>query len=233
MLNKKHGFFITGTDTGVGKTVVTAGLLKHFKNQGYSTAALKPLATGGINTPDGWRNEDVMAIHAECSLPLTDQEINPFSFVPAIAPEIAAKEVGVTLTVEKTTQACEPIFNKNADITIVEGVGGWMVPISEDETMADFALSLKLPVIVVIGMRLGCINHALLTRAAVLERKLLIAGWVANCIEPNMPYLKENIETLKKQFEEPLLGVVPFMSEPDMATVAKSLSLSLPSQPLK
>lgn len=226
-MTQTAGFFVTGTDTGVGKTIITASLLNQFRHEGFSTAGIKPLSTGGMQTSKGWCNEDVMKIQPECSVPCTADEINPINFKPAIAPEIAAEEVGFELTADKMLEACQPMMRKSADITLIEGIGGWEVPLNSEETQADFAKKLDLPIILVVGIRLGCLNHALLTRAAILRSQLKIAGWIANCIFPEMPFQDENIKTLKQKFKEPLLGIVPFSPEPQIDKIGKKLKLPL------
>lgn len=203
------GFFITGTDTGVGKTLVACGLLQAFAQAGYQTRALKPVAAGCEQTAEGWRNEDALALMQSMTESLQYAQVNPVALKAAIAPHIAAQEEGLSLSVEDIAAHCRSLLPL-AEITVVEGAGGWRVPLSEDETLADLARALALPVILVVGMRLGCINHALLTAEAIAVDGLPLAGWVANSLEPEMPAYAENLATLQARIAAPLLGVVPW-----------------------
>ena len=188
-------YFITGTDTDVGKTTVAAGLLFAAREAGLTTAAGKPVASGCEQTPKGLRNADALALMAECSLPLTYNEVNPVAFEPAIAPHIAAREVGVTLTVESLLAPMQAILAKQAQFTLIEGAGGWRVPLSGQDSLSGLAQVLDLPVILIVGVRLGCISHALLTAEAIARDGLQLAGWVANIIGPKTSRLEENLAT--------------------------------------
>lgn len=201
----KKGFFITGTDTGVGKTFVARQILQQFNSQGLRTAAIKPVASGCEETTDGLRNEDALLLQQSMSMQFTYKQINPFAFKPPIAPHIAAQQVGVTLNVEKLLDACQPILTSDADVVIVEGAGGWLVPLNDHETLADFAIALGFPIILVVGMKLGCLNHAFLTATNIQQRKVKFSGWIANSIVPNMLQKNENLNTLKNKINAPLL----------------------------
>jgi dethiobiotin synthetase len=189
-------FFITGTDTGVGKTYTAAKLLTDFNQQGLSTVACKPVASGCEMTTDGLRNSDALILQKTASIKLPYNEVNPIAFAQPIAPHIAAAKVNQKLTVEKLIKSCQPVLNYKSDILIIEGVGGWYVPLNAKETMADFVKTLDLSVILIVAIRLGCLNHALLTHHAITTSGVKYAGWIANRIEPKMLMLKENIETL-------------------------------------
>jgi len=206
----KKAFFITGTDTGVGKTLVSAALLLAAKNRGLTTAALKPVAAGCDDTADGLRNEDALLLKSVITEALTYEQINPVALEPAIAPHIAAKQAKRSLSVDRLAGFCRGVLN-TADFTLVEGAGGWRVPLNTTETLADLAKTLKLPVIMVVGIRLGCINHALLTAEAITRDGLQLAGWVANCVDPDMPFQQENIASLEQRLPAPYLGVVPHL----------------------
>lgn len=219
-------FFITGTDTDVGKTTVAAGLLHAARLAGLSTAAVKPVAAGCELSADGLRNSDALALLAECSIPLRYAEVNPVALAPAIAPHLAAAEAGVSLEVAALTAAVQAVLAKQADFTLVEGAGGWRVPLNDSATLADLAIALQLPVIVVVAVRLGCINHALLTVEAIERDGLQVAGWVANLLEPQMPRLEENIQALEARLPAPCLGRVPRLNEAGAAAVAGYLELS-------
>lgn len=219
-------FFITGTDTEIGKTTIAAGMLQAAQRAGLSTAAVKPVAAGCEDTPEGLRNDDALALLAQCHPPLEYREVNPVALKSAIAPHIAASEEGVALRSAALAQACEAVFALRRGLTLVEGAGGWLVPLSADETLADLAKRLKAPVILVVGMRLGCINHALLTASAIARDGLQLAGWVANGVDPQMSRPQENLATLKAMLPAPCLGVVPPLERADAASVASYLDLA-------
>lgn len=219
-------YFITGTDTDVGKTTVAAGLLRAARLAGLSTAAIKPVAAGCELTAEGLRNSDALALLAECSTQLDYHEVNPVALVPAIAPHLAAAEADVSLELATLTTAVQTVLAKQADFTLVEGAGGWRVPLNDSATLADLAIALQLPVIVVVAVRLGCISHALLTIEAIERDGLRVAGWVANLLEPQMPRLDENIATLEMRLQAPCLGRVPRLQEASAVAVAGYLDLS-------
>lgn len=218
-----QAFFITGTDTDAGKTTISAGFLCAAKQQQCSTLAMKPVASGCESTAQGLRNSDALALIAQSTLQLPYSQINPYAFAPAIAPHIAAEEAGVELCVTDLYRAAQVILQEQADFTLIEGAGGWRVPISATEYLSDFAIALNLPVILVVGVKLGCINHALLTVAAICQDGLELAGWVANIIDPNCARLAENIELLKQHIAAPCLAEVPHLSVADAEYIAKYL----------
>lgn len=220
-------YFITGTDTDVGKTTIAAGLLHAARSAGMSTAAGKPVASGCELTPKGLRNADALALMAQCSLPLSYAEVNPVAFEPAIAPHLAAREAGVALTVQSLSGPMLHILNKEADFTLIEGAGGWRVPLADQDNLSDLAMALGLPVILVVGMRLGCINHALLTAEAIARDGLQLAGWVANIIDPKTSRLEENLATLAERLPAPCLGRVPRLKAVTAEAVAEYLQLDL------
>lgn len=221
------GFFVTGTDTDVGKTTIAAGLLRAARLAGLSTAAVKPLASGCEAGADGLRNSDALALLAECSLPLSYAEVNPFAFAPAIAPHLAAREAGVPLKVEALAAAVQAVLAQQADFTLVEGAGGWRVPLDGQATLAELPVALDLPVILVVGVRLGCINHALLTAEAIARDGLRLVGWVANVLDPQTSRLDDNLRTLTERLAAPCLGRVPRLQQADAAAVARHLNISL------
>lgn len=220
-------FFVTGTDTDVGKTTIAAGLLRAARLAGLSTAAVKPLASGCEAGADGLRNSDALALLAECSLPLSYAEVNPFAFAPAIAPHLAAREAGVPLKVEVLAAAVQAVLAQRADFTLVEGAGGWRVPLDGQATLAELPVALDLPVILVVGVRLGCINHALLTAEAIARDGLRLAGWVANVLDPQTSRLDDNLRTLTERLAAPCLGRVPRLQQADAAAVARHLNIGL------
>ncbi len=220
----KHAFFVTGTDTGVGKTCIAAGLLQAANRQGLTTAALKPVAAGCERTPEGLRNEDAVLLQSLVNPPLDYEQINPVALEPAIAPHIAALEARRPLSADRLTGYCRGVLGE-ADFTVVEGAGGWRVPLNPAETLADLARQLNLPVILVVGVRLGCLNHALLTAEAIARDGLPLAGWVANVLDPDMPRLRENIDALGQRLRAPFLGWVPSLETPSPDNVAQHLNL--------
>lgn len=201
----KQAYFLTGTDTEIGKTFITCALLRHAAERGLRTAGIKPVAAG---TDAEGRNEDVENIRAAASIALPDETLNPYCFRAAVAPHIAAAEEGVRIDFGRIADGVNN-GRKLTDLLIVEGVGGFRVPLGPDGDSADLAVHLGLPVIFVVGMRLGCINHALLSAEAIAARGLPIAGWVANRIDPAMSRFEENLATLENLLPAPLLGVVP------------------------
>ncbi|MDH4609276.1 dethiobiotin synthase [Pseudomonas sp. BN102] len=219
-------YFVTGTDTEIGKTTIAAGLLHAARAVGLSTAAAKPVASGCEPTAEGLRNGDALALLGECSLPLVYDEVNPLAFAPAIAPHLAAREAGVELDVEALAGPVRQVLAKGADFSLVEGAGGWRVPLAGSASLSDLPIALGLPVILVVGVRLGCINHALLTAEAILRDGLTLAGWVANVVDPATSRLEENLATLGERLPAPCLGRVPRLADATPAAVAAFLKLS-------
>jgi len=214
-----QGYFVTGTDTGVGKTLIACALLRAFARTGKSVVGMKPVAAGR----EGGRWADVEALAHASTVSARAQIVNPYALEPAIAPHIAAELAGLEIGLEPIAHAYEEL-SRLADVVVVEGVGGLLVPLNAAQTGADLAMRLGLPVVLVVGMRLGCLNHALLTRRQLEASGLRCAGWVANCIFADMPHLDGNIRALEQRLDCPLLGVVPFLREPTPAGVAGLLS---------
>ncbi|AMA44392.1 dethiobiotin synthase [Pseudomonas alabamensis] len=222
-----HAYFIAGTDTDVGKTTVAAGLLCAARAAGLSTLGAKPVASGCAVTPKGLRNADALALIAQSSLVLPYEQVNPYAFEPAIAPHIAAREAGVALHVPSLRAAMQHVLQQRADFTLIEGAGGWRVPLSDQAALSDLAIALRLPVILVVGVRLGCINHALLSAEAIARDDLQLAGWVANVIEPRTARLEENLASLAERMPAPCLGRVPRLGDASAKAVAEHLNLAL------
>ncbi len=216
----RQAFFVTGTDTGVGKTHVVCALLHATRQRGFTAVGMKPVAAGV--EADG-RNEDVVRLLAASSVTPPPEWANPFLYAPAIAPHIAAREASRPIDIAAIRRAFERLRTL-ADMVWVEGVGGFRVPLDEKRDTADLARALALPVILVVGMRLGCLNHALLTAEAIAARGLFLAGWVANRIDPVMARFEENLETLRARLTTPLLGVIPYGATPDQAARALRLA---------
>ncbi|HMW16823.1 MAG TPA: dethiobiotin synthase [Accumulibacter sp.] len=219
-MTARPAWFVTGTDTEIGKTHVACALLHALHHAGLRAAAMKPVAAG---TDDSGSNDDVERLRAASSLDLPRELVNPYSFAAAIAPHIAAAEEGRLIELAPIVTAFRRLQTL-ADAVIVEGVGGFCVPLGENLDTADLAEALQLPVILVVGMRLGCINHALLTAQAIAARGLSFAGWVANRIDPAMSRFAENLATLQSRLSAPLLGVVAHGESP--ATAAQHLQFS-------
>lgn len=217
-------WFVTGTDTGVGKTVVTAALLHAFTKQGFRTAALKPVSAGCRRTAEGLRNEDAETLMSQASEVLPYETVNPCAFEPPIAPHIAAAEAGIPIETAVIRQTLGQAEAK-AEIVLAEGAGGWLVPIGPGETMADVADALRLPVILVVGMRLGCLNHALLTAESIRAYGLPLAGWVGSCVDPEFDRAGANLQALTDRIDAPCLGYVPPLSRPTPERVAGCLYL--------
>lgn len=198
-------FFITGTDTGIGKTYVSCALLHYMKHQGFTTLGIKPLATGCERTKSGLRNADALQLQEASTLKLPYEIINPVCFADPIAPSIAAEQAGVTLNAKTLFHHCQPALAQSVDFLLIEGIGGWRVPLNHQTSMADFVKMLKIPVILVVGMKLGCLNHALLTWEIMRMDKIPVFGWVANCLDNNtMQSLQQNIHFLKAVLGDPL-----------------------------
>ena len=206
-----RGVFITGTDTGVGKTVIAAGLVRGLVAQGLRVAVMKPVASGAEHTPEGLRNEDALKLIAASNVPASYGNVNPYCFEPAISPHIAAKEAGIAIDQRQIRRSFEALAAES-DCVVVEGAGGWLAPLGDAETMGDLAVALEVPVLLVVGLRLGCINHALLTKLAIESCGAPLAGWIANSIDPRLARRAENLETLERVLAQPPLAVVPFLS---------------------
>jgi dethiobiotin synthetase len=206
-----RGIFVAGTDTGVGKTRLVAGLLRALQNADWLTIGMKPVATGTTSTNGVMINEDVASIVANSSrnsisdTPIRD--INPFCFDPPVSPHIAAEQSGIYIDIDLIVTAYERLARRH-DAVIVEGTGGWMAPIGPRTTMADIATALELPVVLVVGLRLGCLSHALLTADAIEHAGATLIGWVGNIIDPSMQALSENLDTLKQRLSAPPLGLL-------------------------
>ena len=215
-------YFITGTDTGVGKTLVACALLHAFAARGKPVAGFKPVAAG---CDEDGHNEDALALREASTMQLTYGQVNPYCFVPAIAPHLAARHSGVRIELSRILNSYRELAGQ-ADEVVVEGAGGFLVPLNEKQDAAELVQQLELPVILVVGMRLGCLNHAMLTVRAIAGCGLKCAGWVANAMAEGTPMLQENIDALRDRIDAPLLGVVPYMAMPDARVVAELLDVA-------
>jgi len=216
-MSEPTGIFITGTDTGVGKTVVASGLVRLAAGRGRRVVGLKPVASGAESTPNGLRNEDALALAAESTVPLPYALTNPLCFEPAIAPHIAAAEAGVAISVPSLLEWYGNA-TAQADVAIVEGAGGWRVPLHPEGFLSDLPEQLGLDVLLVVGLRLGCLNHARLTLEAI-ERsgRCRYVGWIGNRIDPAFARLDENLTTLTRLLGGPALAVIPPLPVPTAA----------------
>ena len=196
----KQAFFITGTDTGIGKTYIACKLIQQYVAQGYKVVGMKPVAAGCDWVDGEWVNDDVLKLEAASNVKAPRALTNPYSFKEPIAPHIAAEKEGITIEIALIKQAFDELCQL-ADIVIVEGAGGLLVPLNDDCDMADLAKALNIPIIVVVGIKLGCINHALLTVDAIKARNCLIEGWIANKMDPTMLCCEENIASIAKKLD--------------------------------
>jgi dethiobiotin synthetase len=217
------GFFIIGTDTGVGKTLFSAALLHALAGLGIRAVGMKPVAAGAAFKDGVWVNEDVAMLAAASGVRAPPELVNPYLFREAIAPHLAADHKGVAIEIPRIAAALDELAGL-ADMVVVEGVGGFRVPLGSGRDTADLALRLDLPLILVVGMRLGCLNHALLSGEAIAARGLKLAAWVANRVDPDMGAYDENIATLTQLLDVPLLAELPTMDSPDPIRAARLIS---------
>jgi dethiobiotin synthetase len=208
-----RAYLVVGTDTGVGKTYVSSALVRHFVSAGFKAAGMKPIASGCDEVDGQYINEDVTALMQASNVNAPLDTVNPYRFFPAIAPHIAAQQAGVAINTDVIFAAYQQLSTL-ADRVVVEGAGGFLVPLNAHQTLADMAVQLNIPVILVVGMRLGCINHALLTIEAIKARGLTLAGWVANQVDPEMAMFEQNLQTLAQRIPAPCLSVVHYQQTP-------------------
>ena len=220
-----QGSFITGTDTGVGKTLTSCVFLHALAQQGLRVAGYKPVASGCEQTAEGLRNEDALALIAHSNVPLDYASVNPYALAEPIAPHWAARLAGKDIDLPFSLHQAQALGDR-VDRLIVEGAGGFLVPLNERESFADLAEALQLPVILVVGLRLGAINHALLTAEAVLRRGLTLAGWVGNAAWPE-PIPAGTIETLETRMPAPRLATFSHQYDPDISNLAEALRLDM------
>lgn len=221
-----RAFFVTGTDTDAGKTLVSSGLLAAARKQELSAFGLKPVAAGCETTKDGLRNNDALKLMAAASIELPYELVNPVALEPAIAPHIALAQSNNRITADRLVGYCRGALMRKYDLAFIEGAGGWRVPLNDWEFLSQLPKMLETPVILVVGMKLGCLNHAMLTAEAIVRDGLKIAGWVANRIDSNMSCFEENLETLASLMPAPCLGVVPRLESDNPDGVAEYLDIS-------
>ena len=225
-------YFVTGTDTDAGKTLITTALLAKARRQGLTTLGLKPVATGCEHTPNGLRNADALVLQA-FSYPWVDYTaVNPIALKPPIAPHLAAARANWTVQLAQLHDLVAVAMREPRDLVLIEGAGGWRVPLNDDEDLSGLAVHLHLPVILVVGLRLGCINHARLTLNAIRADGLTVAGWVASQVDPDFAEREANLETLRARLKAPCLGTVPWLGDggDSLALAERAASyLELPS----
>lgn len=214
------GLFVTGTDTGVGKTLAACALLSALSRVGVSAVGMKPVAAGALLIDGVWVNEDVQALRAASARAVPENLLNPYLFRDAVAPHLAAERKGVRIELPRIRAAFDDLA-RLAEVVVVEGAGGWRVPLDAGHDMADLAVTLDLPVVLVVGMRLGCLNHALLTAESVTRRGLRLAAWIANRVDPDMALYAENLATLQARLDAPLLAEFPHHPEPCWQAMAR------------
>jgi dethiobiotin synthetase len=223
-----RGIFITGTDTGVGKTLVTVTLMRAFACKGLRVNGMKPVASGSERTAAGLRNSDAVLIQHAATVPLTYEAVNPYAFEPPIAPHIAAKRAGIHIDLNRLTSAYERL-SAAADVTLVEGAGGWRTPLDRQRFLSDLPERLGLDVVLSVGLRLGCLNHALLTTEAIrVGGRARLVGWVGSCIDVEYACIEENIASLRELIQAPCLGIIPNLKEPTPEKAQVYVSLPEP-----
>lgn len=224
----KKTFFVTGTDTGVGKTMVSAAILEAAKAAGKRTLGMKPIASGCESTPEGLRNEDALALQQAATETIAYDLVNPVALAPAIAPHVAAVQAGRTISADRLVGFCRGMQMRPADLLLIEGAGGWRVPLNDRETYSAVPRELGVPVILVVALRLGCINQALLTAEAIRNDGLVLAGWVANHAEPAaMRCEEETLCYLMEHIPAPCLGVMPWVEGAKSETLSGYLDVDM------
>ena len=219
-----RSMYITGTDTGIGKTVVSTALLHALRARGLRAVGMKPVASGCELFEGQWRNEDALALQAASDPRPAYSDLNPYALPLPLAPELAARDAGVQIETGMLVAAFHKL-QENADAVVVEGVGGWAAPLSATLDQVDLVRALQLPVVLVVGMRLGCINHARLTAKAIAEDGCQLIGWVANHVDPGMERQDENFEMLTQRLQVPCWGRLPYLAGQDPVQLSRGLTL--------
>lgn len=220
-------FFITGTDTDVGKTLCCKALLQAAKKQHLLTAAYKPIAAGCEPIQSGLRNSDALILQKQCSLNLTYHEVNPIALQLAIAPHIAAKIENTPINLDLISAGLHNLQDKKVELIIVEGAGGWRLPLNNKQMLSDWVIEQNLPVILVVGMKLGCLNHALLTYETIINDGLNVVAWIANQLQAEMPYYQQNLQWLKAKITAPMIAEIPYLSELEAVDLAPFINCNL------
>lgn len=219
------GFFVTGTDTGIGKTLASCTLLHALRAQGLRAVGMKPLASGCESSADGLRNEDALALLAASDPQPAYDDVNPYALPRPLAPELAARDAGIAVALAPML-AAHARLAAQADVVIVEGVGGWAAPLATDLHQADLVRALDLPVVLVVGLRLGCLNHAYLSVRAIQDDGCRLAGWIGSGVDPAMDCIDDNRALLAARIAAPCLGWLPWQAQPDPAVLASRLRVA-------
>lgn len=219
-----RGFFVTGTDTNVGKTTISCALIATLQQRDLKVAGMKPIASGAARTANGLRNDDAVTLQRAAAIDVAYDWVNPYCFADPIAPHIAAKNARQTIDIGIIVTRAKQLLSK-ADVLIVEGIGGWKVPLNDDYTSADLAVALGLPVVLVVGLRLGCINHALLTSDSIAQHGLKLTGWIANSVSPRLDAERDIVDTLRQRLPAPCWGHVPYLPYATPQNIAPHLRL--------
>jgi dethiobiotin synthetase len=226
---------VTGTDTAVGKTVVACGLVRGLRGLGARVAVMKPVASGATRSAAGLRNADALALMEAAETQAPYARVNPYCFEPPISPHIAAEEARIEVNIDTIKANCDALAAAGADWVVIEGAGGWLAPINERQSMADLAMALEAPALMVVGVRLGCLNHAQLTRLGIEACGAPFAGWIASEVDPQMMRAAENLASLERRLGEPALAVVRHtvgaLSSLTLAAAAAQLARRLPASP--
>lgn len=218
------GYYVTGTDTGIGKSLASASLLHALRARGVRAVGMKPVASGCERTAEGWRNEDALLLQ-QASQPVPRYEdVNPIALPAPLAPEIAAADAGIDVYLQPLLDAYARL-GAQADRVVVEGVGGWLAPLSDVLDQSELVAALKLPVVMVVGLRLGCINHARLTARAITASGAKLAGWIASEVDPHMARMHDNFRLLHSRIDAPCWGLLPHAEHPDPRRLASALHL--------
>lgn len=219
------GIFITGTDTSVGKTLVAQVIIHLLQKQYDKVGVMKPVASGATFHNGLLQNEDAILLQKACTISLPYALINPYCFSPAIAPHIAAALEGVEIDLQHI-QTCYTNIASQVDVVVVEGAGGWHVPLNDNDTLETLGQQLSIPVVLVVGLRLGCLNHALLTMQAMHRSGVSVLGWIGNAIDPDYQYIDRNIQSLKQRISAPCLGVLPYSKTKDIELLSQHLEFN-------
>lgn len=226
-MGQQKTFFITGTDTDAGKTICGKALLQAAKKQNLSTLAYKPISAGCHLTESGLRNDDALILQENSSIEMAYHAVNPIAFKLPVAPHIAAALQGDPIDLNVITQGLQQLQQKNPDLIFVEGAGGWRLPVNDQQMFSDWVIEHKLPVILVVGMKLGCLNHALLTYETILRDGLKVVGWIANQLQPDMAYYQENKQLLGGKIAAPMIAEIPYLSSVNEIDLGKFVNWDL------
>jgi dethiobiotin synthetase len=212
-----NGLFITGTDTGCGKTHVSAELILALREHGKRVAPFKPVAAGAVRNGGEWQNDDALTLIEAAGSDWDYRDVNPYCYEAAVSPHLASRDVNLAVELPEIRRTARALAARS-DCVVAEGAGGWMVPLADHLDISDVALALELPVILVVGLRLGCLNHARLSEFAILQSGVRLGGWIASQVDPDMERVAENLETLHDKLRSPCLGVLPWQGEGQLQT---------------